>query len=252
MLLLFPRCSWWSANEWILAPRIDVYGSASKGGKKFFSPRNIYCAIPLSLSLCIVICLIQILTRSKSIFLRGIFLTQFYTEYIPNLSRSSFHFRLISSINARVTRDNNNIQHVLRDANVTAPSLSLSPAWPSPECARYICPRWHFQSRRIPARGKHTGAECNRSLNFRDRWEVHASVGGFIRGRDPICQRSRSSEFSFLHRLTDRWDRKEDKEELWRNFNFRACWKFILNRVRLKCWISVSVIFRICFPFLFF
>lgn len=126
MLLLFPRCSWWSANEWILAPRIDVYGSASKGGKKSFSPRNIYCAIPLSLSLCIVICLIQILTRSKSIFLRGIFLTQFYTEYIPNLSRSSFHFRLISSINARVTRDNNNIQHVLRDANVTAPSLSLS------------------------------------------------------------------------------------------------------------------------------
>lgn len=253
MLLLFPRCSWWSANEWILAPRIDVYGSASKGGKKIlFSEKYLLRNSSLSLSLCIVICLIQILTRSKSIFLRGIFLTQFYTEYIPNLSRSSFHFRLISSINARVTRDNNNIQHVLRDANVTAPSLSLSPAWPSPECARYICPRWHFQSRRIPARGKHTGAECNRSLNFRDRWEVHASIGGFIRGRDPICQRSRSSEFSFLYRLTDRWDRKEDKEELWRNFNFRACWKFILNRVRLKCWISVSVIFRICFPFLFF
>lgn len=127
MLLLFPRCSWWSANEWILAPRIDVYGSASKGGKKIlFSEKYLLRNSSLSLSLCIVICLIQILTRSKSIFLRGIFLTQFYTEYIPNLSRSSFHFRLISSINARVTRDNNNIQHVLRDANVTAPSLSLS------------------------------------------------------------------------------------------------------------------------------
>lgn len=127
--------------------------------EKYLPRRNIYYAIPLSLSFCIVI-LDSNFNRSEETFsnvpnlsFQEEFFSQYYTEYIPNLSRSSFHFRLISSINARVTRDNNNIQHVLRDANVTAPSfslsLSLSPAWPSPECARYICPRWHFQSRRI-------------------------------------------------------------------------------------------------------
>lgn len=86
----------------------------------------------LSLSLCIVI-LDSNFNRSEETFsnvpnlsFQEEFFSQYYTEYIPNLSRSSFHFRLISSINARVTRDNNNIQHVLRDANVTAPSFSLS------------------------------------------------------------------------------------------------------------------------------
>lgn len=164
----------------------DVYGCARKG--KNISPEEIFITqfLSLSLSLCIVI-LDSNFNRSEETFsnvpnlsFQEEFFSQYYTEYIPNLSRSSFHFRLISSINARVTRDNNNIQHVLRDANVTAPSfsLSLSSLIQSRMRSLYLSPLAF--SIAPNSRGKHTGGG-NRSLNFRDRWEVHASIGGFIR-----------------------------------------------------------------------
>lgn len=143
--------------------------------EKYLPRRNIYYAIPLSLSLSLYRHLDSNFNRSEETFsnvpnlsFQEEFFSQYYTEYIPNLSRSSFHFRLISSINARVTRDNNNIQHVLRDANVTAPSfsLSLSSLTQSRMRSLYLSPLAF--SIAPNSRGKHTGGG-NRSLNFRDR-----------------------------------------------------------------------------------
>lgn len=142
--------------------------------EKISPPKKYLLFPPLSLSLCIVI-LDSNFNRSEETFsnvpnlsFQEEFFSQYYTEYIPNLSRSSFHFRLISSINARVTRDNNNIQHVLRDANVTAPSfsLSLSSLTQSRMRSLYLSPLAF--SIAPNSRGKHTGGG-NRSLNFRDR-----------------------------------------------------------------------------------
>lgn len=85
------------------------------------------------------------------------------------------------------------------NANV---SHLVSPGWPSPN-ALYLS-RWHFHLRRnAPVRGSRKRG--SRSLNFRDRWEVHASISEsswnwfratswYVRGRQRINERVPVSE----------------------------------------------------------